>query len=209
MWWLAVHAFFLLPGTVPNTFLAYRYHQGDLMLFIFPVNLAPCHSAWNTFSACHYETPSLTPSSSPWRKYTDSSSFAFPCAILIAWSAAYTLPLSSHPYFSCCFAIKFRILSLTLMSDLLVCLVIPWQVWYCLHLFLTDWGGKKNQVVPLRIPQYCFLRGCKQYHCVLFPFLITATKLLDTSVELSSQPRKWQVNFTFQRCTHFGGLGGR
>lgn len=66
--------------------------------------------------------------SSTRRRYTDSSSLSFPCAFLIAWSAIYALPLSSHPYSSCCFAIKFRILSLTLMSDLLVCLAIPWQL---------------------------------------------------------------------------------
>lgn len=81
------------------------------------------------------------------------------------------------------------------------------------HLFLTDWGGwvGGNWLVPLKIHQFCFLSMELQaipLCAVPFSYYCT-TKLFDTSVELSTQSRKWQVNFTFQLSQHFGGLGGR
>lgn len=126
---------FLLPGTVPNTevFCLFLFkHVGTIKMILWPsyfqgIWFCAAHSLehFSSLSLWAFRSSSL---SSTRRRYTDSSSLSFPCAFLIAWSAIYALPLSSHPYSSCCFAIKFRILSLTLMSDLLVCLAIPWQL---------------------------------------------------------------------------------
>ena len=81
-----------------------------------------------------------------------------------------------------------------------------------LRLFLTDWEGEKNWLVPLRIQQFCFLSTGLQaipLCAVPFPYYCATRLFFDTSVELLSQPRKWQVNFTFQLSKHFGRLGGR
>lgn len=68
-----------------------------------------------------------------------------------------------------------------------------------LHFFLTDWGGKKmasaleNSSILFSVHR---LAHNIIEHCSLF--LLLCQTLFYTFVELSSQPRKWQVNFTFQ-----------
>lgn len=153
-------------------------------------------SSLEHFQMCHYKPLSLTPC----HQHREVLAAA-PSALPITTSAADVVPLPAHPYSSCCFAVKFRIPSVTLMSDLLVSPAFPGHLWCCctcswqtgnspmlLGLLQAFFLFMDLQLIPLCAPlfRYC----CATIFIFIFIFL--------TSGDLSSLPRKWQVSFSSQ-----------
>lgn len=210
MWLPVVHALHLLPGTLLNVFLACRYHQGYFMVFIFLRDLTLHLIAWNTslklvitkFQVSH---PLITINK-------------------MYWQQLMLIPMCFSDHLKCCLCTSiiksssfFFLFCLQIQN--LVTDTDEWSPWLPGHSLtgiipFASWQieeGKKSLASALKNSSVLFSVYAVASNTIVRPSLFLALchkTFFDTSINLSSQPRKWEANFTFQLSNHFGGLKG-